>query len=402
VREIARTTALAQQAWRSAREGSDYAAFAPWLERVLSLSRAKAECYRSDPATPLYDVLLDVYEPGAKAAELERVFAELRARLAPLIAEIAAAGPRPAPRVQAGDVAIPLQQALNTRVAERMGFDFDAGRLDVSTHPFCEGIGPGDTRLTTRYREDAFTDSLSSTMHEAGHGLYEQGLPKAELFGQPLAEAASLGIHESQSRLWENMVGRSREFWHWVLPHARQLFGAAMSGVTGDDLYRAMNRVEPGLIRVDSDEATYNLHIMLRFDLERALLDEELSVADLPGVWNERVRADLGLEVPDDRRGCLQDIHWSMGAVGYFPTYTLGNLYAAQLWSAARRALPDLDERIAHGELAPLLEWLRENVHRYGRELSAAELCERATGSALSAAPFLEYLESKLRPLYGV
>jgi carboxypeptidase Taq len=239
-------------------------------------------------------------------------------------------------------------------------------------------------------------------MHEAGHGLYEQGLPKAEFFGQPLAEAASLGIHESQSRLWENMVGRSREFWHWVLPHARQLFGAAMSGVTGDDLYRAMNRVEPGLIRVDSDEATYNLHIMLRFDLERALLDEELSVADLPGVWNERVRADLGLEVPDDRRGCLQDIHWSMGAVGYFPTYTLGNLYAAQLWSAARRALPDLDERIAHGELAPLLEWLRENVHRYGRELSAAELCERATGSALSAAPFLEYLESKLRPLYGV
>jgi carboxypeptidase Taq len=395
VREIASTTALAQQAWRQARESSDFAAFAPWLEKVFHLSRQRADCLRAGTDSTRYDVLMDQFEPGAKAVELEEVFRDLRLRLTPLIAEIAAATPAEPPRTQIGAIPVAAQEAFNRDVAKRMGFDFDAGRLDISTHPFCEGIGPGDTRLTTRYREDDFTDALSSTMHEAGHGLYEQGLPKDAHFGEPLAEATSLGIHESQSRLWENLVGRSRAFWRWVQPRAAAAFGAPLAGVSADDLFRAVNQLRPNLIRVDSDEVTYNLHIMLRFDLERALLEGGLAVADLPGVWNERIRSDLGLEVPDDRAGCLQDIHWSMGAIGYFPTYTLGNLYAAQFWSAAAREMPELDEEVERGEFGWLREWLRRNIHVFGRQFTASQLCMRATGEQLSADHFLRYVEGK-------
>ncbi len=402
VREIASATALAQQAWRQAREGSDFAAFAPSLERVFELSRRRADCLREGTDRSRYDVLMDQFEPGASAAELEAVFGALRARLTPLIGAIAAARTDEAPRVQNGAVPVAAQEAFNRSVAARMGFDFDAGRLDVSTHPFCEGIGPGDTRLTTRFREDEFTDALSSTMHEAGHGLYEQGLPKEAEFGQPLAEPTSLGIHESQSRLWENLVGRSRAFWEWAQPRAAEALGAPLAGVSADDLFRAVNRVRPNLIRVDSDEATYNLHIMLRFDLERALLDGDLRVTDLPGAWNERMGTDLGLAVPNDRLGCLQDIHWSMGAVGYFPTYTLGNLYAAQFWEAASRELPGLEEEMRRGDFSSLLGWLRRNIHVFGRQFTASELCERATGSPLSAEPFLRYVEGKFGTLYGV
>jgi carboxypeptidase Taq len=399
VRELAQTAALAQRAWRDSREASDFANFAPWLEKTLELSRAKAQCYR--PGEPhAYDALLDEYEPGATAEPLERVFRELRDRLAPLIASIAERGPVPPGRLDGLSIPVPLQMDFSRRVAERIGFEFQAGRLDISTHPFCEGIGPGDTRLTTRFREDQFLDALSSTMHEAGHGMYEQGLPKEAHFGEPLGEAASLGMHESQSRLWENMVGRSRAFWAWALPEARSAFGSDLGGADIDDAFRASNRVEPGLIRVDSDEATYNLHVMLRFDLERALLSGDLQVADLPGAWNERILRDLGLIVPDDRRGCLQDIHWSMGAIGYFPTYTLGNLYAAQLWEAVRRDQPDLDEAMTRGEFGGLLSWLRDKIHHHGRRHSAMELCERATGATLSAEPFFRYLEGKLGPLY--
>ena len=395
VREMAQTAALAQRAWRDAREASDFAAFAPWLEKVFALSRAKAACYDPDPAAA-YDALLDEYEPGATAAPLEVVFADLRQRLTPLIAEVVEARGCEVDPLEGVRVPVPAQLEFNRGVAGRIGFDMAAGRLDVSTHPFCEGAGPGDTRLTTRFREEDFLEALSSTLHEAGHGMYEQGLPKETHFGQPIAEAAGLGMHESQSRLWENNVGRSPAFWRWALPEAQRAFGAALDGLTVDDVVRSANRVQPGLIRVDSDEATYNLHIMLRFDLERAMLAGDLAVADLPGAWNERIRADLGLEVPDDRRGCLQDIHWSMGAVGYFPTYTLGNLYAAQLWEAASRELTGLDEAISRGEFGGLLGWLREKVHRHGRRYSAAELCRRATGSELSAEPFFRDLRGKL------
>jgi carboxypeptidase Taq len=402
VREFTETTALAQQAWRDARERSDFPAFAPWLEKIVDLSRRRAECLRSNPDDKLYDVLMDGFEPGARMDDIAAVFSELRSELTPLIAEIAGAAQRPNRVAQHGDIPIEAQAAFNSRVAAAVGFDFDAGRLDVSTHPFCEGIGPGDTRLTTRYRTDLFADSLSSTLHEVGHGLYEQGLPKADYLGQPLGTAASLGIHESQSRMWENMVGRSRAFWDWATPRAREAFGPPLEQLSPDQLYEAVNVVEPNLIRVDSDEATYNLHIMLRFDLERALLEGDLAIRDLPGEWNERIRTDLGMEVPDDRRGCLQDIHWALGAIGYFPTYTLGNLYAAQLWESIVEAMPALDDQMRHGEFSGLLGWLRENVHRFGQQYSAAELCERATGSAVGAEPFIRYLSGKLRPLYGI
>lgn len=398
VREIAQTSALAQRAWRDAREASDFSAFAPYLEKTLELARAKAACYR-DGATgaEAYDALLDEYEPDASAEQLERVFSDLRARLTPLIAEVAEAQRGNSSPLDGLRIPVERQDLFCRSVLERLGFDFGAGRLDISTHPFCDGIGPGDTRLTTRFREEDFLDGLSSAMHEAGHGLYEQGLPKDRFFGQPLGEAAGLGIHESQSRLWENIVGRSLAFWRWALPEARRVLQSDLNGAQVEDLFQAANRVEPGLIRVDSDEATYNLHIMLRFDLERALLSGDLSVEDLPGAWNERIRTDLGLEVPNDRQGCLQDIHWSMGAVGYFPTYTLGNLYAAQLWEAASHDLVGLEEAIARGEFGELLGWLREKVHRHGRRYSAAELCHRATGSELSAEPFFRYLEGKLQ-----
>ncbi len=387
VRELAQTRSLALEAWKDAREASEFERFAPWLERILDLSRSVASCYSAGTGADAYDALLNEYEPGMRATELERIFAAVRQGLAPLVAEIAARNRHPDDAAARVALPIPTQIAFNQAVAARIGFDFSAGRIDTSTHPFCEGLGPGDTRLTTRFRETGFPEALSSTMHEAGHGLYEQGLRKAERFGQPLGEAVSLGIHESQSRLWENMVGRSQPFWQWALPEARRAFGSAVERFTPTDLYRTVNRVMPGLIRVESDEATYNLHVMLRFDLERALLAGDLAVADLPAAWNERMFADLGLEVPDARNGALQDIHWSMGMIGYFPTYTLGNLYAAQFWAAARRELPALDAQIAAGEVGPLLGWLRENLHRHGRRYSAAALCERVTGEALGPEP---------------
>lgn len=402
VREMAETFSLAMEAWKDARARSDFAAFAPWLEKVVRLNRAKAECFGARSGAELYDALLEDYEPGARAAEIERVFAGLRAELVPLIQAIAEAPRRPDAAPHRLEVPVPLQEAFNRRVAERLGYDFSAGRLDTSTHPFCQDIGYGDVRITTRYHDDRFAESLSSTMHEAGHALYEQGLPKAERWGEPLAEPASYAIHESQSRLWENQVGRSRAFWEWALPVAREVFGARAEGLDVDAVYGAVNIVEPSLIRVESDEATYNLHIMLRFDLERALLAGDLPIGELPGAWNERMRSDLGVEVPDDRRGCLQDVHWSMGAIGYFPTYTLGTLYAAQLWDAVNRDVPGLEPSIRAGDFAPLLGWLRENVHAHGMRYRAAELCERVTGAPLGHEPLVRYLRAKLAPLYGL
>ena len=403
VREMAEVSTLSMSRWREARENGDFAAFAPWLERLVGLNRATAEALGVPPGGELYDALLENYEPGMRAAELDRVFGELRAGLVPLIGELREVGTRPDTAWMDIPLAVDAQVAFNRGVVERMGFDFSGGRLDVSTHPFCESAGPGDTRMTTRYEEKQLLSALHGTMHETGHGLYEQGLPKPERFGEPLAEAASMGIHESQSRMWENLVGRSRPFWEWALPELqRQVGDPAVAALDVDTVYRGLNVVEPGLIRIESDEATYNLHIMLRFDLERALLRGDLAVADLPGAWNERVRADLGLEVPGDKEGVLQDIHWSMGAIGYFPTYTLGNLYAAQLWDALGRDLPDLDDQLRRGEFGGLLGWLRTHVHAHGRRYTAPELCQRATGRPLSHEPLLRYLEGKLRPVYGL
>ncbi len=378
VRQLAETASLTMEAWRDARERSDYAAFAPWLDRTLELVRAKAECL-SDSGSDPYDALLDEYEPGATARDVEKIFAQLRPPLTTLVAEVADAQPDSG---SVGLLRLPVnaQQALSAWLVQRIGFDVTAGRLDVSAHPFCQGVGPGDTRLTSRYREDALLDAIGSVLHEAGHGLYEQGLPKREFWGQPLGDAAGLGIHESQSRLWENMVGRSGQFWTWLVPEARPFLGSALDTTTADALHRAMNAVRPGPIRVEADEASYNLHILLRFDVERALLAGDLRTGELPGEWNRRMRSDLGVEVEDDAYGCLQDIHWSFGAIGYFPTYTLGNVYAAQFWDAARREMPDLEDGFARGEFESLLRWLREKIHRHGRRWTGPSCANRSPG----------------------
>ncbi len=402
VAEISETNSRGMEAWKQARAENEFGRFLPWLERQIRLNRRKAECVGFPSGGDLYDALLEDFEPGTTGAAIEEIFRPLREELTPLIEAVIGSSYRPDTTVHRLKLPLERQVAFNRRMLGGVGFDLDAGRLDVSAHPFSSGIAPGDTRITTRYREDHLLDALGSTLHEAGHALYEQGLPKLQCHGQPLAEPISLGIHESQSRLWENQVGHSHAFWVWALPEARRIFGEAFDGLTEHSLYEASNIVEPNLIRVDSDEATYNLHIMLRFDLERAMVLGDLAPKDLPGAWNERIRNDLGLEVPDDSRGCLQDVHWSMGAFGYFPSYTMGNLYGAQFWDTLNAAIPDLQERIAGGRFETLLGWLRENVHNVGRRYPAAELCRRVTGDPLSHRPLMRYLNTKFRAVYRI
>ena len=396
VRELTEVGSRAQNIWRKAREQSDFSVFQPILERLVGLVRQKAECYGTPKGGELYDALLNEYEPGARAADIESIFTPLAERLSALVADLADNGTPPDTSCLDLKVDASRQHAFGLFILDAIGFDLNAGRLDTTTHPFCEGLAPGDTRLTTRYRDERFTDALYGTMHEAGHGIYEQGLPKARCFGQPLGEAISLGIHESQSRMWENSVGRSRAFWTWALPHAQDKLGPAIASYSADDLYRAVNTAQPSFIRVEADEATYNLHIMLRFDIERAIIRGDVAIKDIPGLWNETFKRYLGLDVPDDRRGCLQDVHWSFGAIGYFPTYCLGNLYAAQLWETINEQIPDLNDQIAQGEFAPLRTWLNQNIHAQGRRYRAGELCERLTGNPLSADPLLRHLEGRL------
>ncbi len=404
VEEWARTASLAQEAWKDARSASDFARFAPWLEKMIALARRKAECYSvGAPRGELYDALLDEYEPGATGAELAAIFAPLRARLSALVADLARSKTPPSTKVLGLTIDERKQHEFGEFVLRAIGFDMNAGRLDVVTHPFCEGIGPGDTRLTTRYKGDRFIDALYGTLHEAGHGIYEQGLPKtAELHGTPLADSISLGIHESQSRMWENFVGRSRAFWEWALPHAQRMLGSGLERASVDEMYRAVNTGTPSYIRVEADEATYNLHVMLRFELERAMISGSLKAKDLPGEWNKRFKELLGIDVPDDRRGCLQDVHWSAGLIGYFPTYTLGNLYAAQFWETIRGQITDLDAQIRRGEFAALKSWLNANIHRHGRRYRAGDLCRMLTGRPLDADALMRHLETKLRGVYGV
>ena len=400
VEELARTGVLAQQAWVEARKRNDYPAFRPWLEKTVALKRQEADCvgYASGNR---YDALLDEYEPGATAADVNRTFVALRGPLVELVGKIAQS-PRQAPlEVLQRHYPAAAQERLAREAAAAVGFDFSGGRLDTSAHPFCSGITPGDTRLTTRYDEHYFGDAFFSVLHEVGHGLYEQGLP-AEHFGTPLGEAVSLGIHESQSRMWENLVGRSRSFWAHFMPKARQAFPQALAGVSDDDWHFAVNDVRPSLIRTEADEATYNLHVMLRFELEQAMLSGEVGAADVPAAWNERMKSYLGITPPDDASGCLQDIHWSGGMVGYFPTYTLGNLYAAQFIEQARQDLGDLDGMFARGEFQPLLGWLRKNVHTHGRRYRPTELVRRVTGRDPSPEPLLRHLRAKATELYGV
>ena len=385
VEESARVTALAQQAWADAREASEFARFRPWLERQLALAREEADAV-GFPETR-YDALLEDYEPGVTTRQVATLFAGLRDELVPLVQ---AMDHRRTPALRR-EYPVDRQRIFAEAVANAVGFDFDRGRMDTAVHPFCTSLGPGDCRITARYSSRDFASGFYSALHEVGHALYEQGLDPAH-YGTPMGEAASLGLHESQSRLWENFVGRSRSFWQHFFPRARGVFHEALHDVRLDAFVGSLNRVERTPIRVEADEVTYNLHILIRFEIEQALLSGDLPVRDLPGAWAEAYREFLGIVPADDREGCLQDGHWAEGLLGYFPTYALGNVYAAQLVAAARRELGDLDTQFARGDFTGLLGWLRERVHRHGQRYTAADLVRRATGALPDSRALIESL----------
>jgi carboxypeptidase Taq len=399
VEELARVTTLASQQWALARAQADFAAFAPWLERVVSLKiqQAQALGYEDSP----YDALLEEYEPGARTRDIARLFTALRTDLAPLVSAIVGTRKRAPVKVLHGDFPIDRQRTYCEMVAGALGFDFQCGRLDTATHPFASSIGPGDCRITTRYNPHYFSDAFYCTLHEVGHGLYEQGLP-AEHYGTPLGEATSVAIHESQARLWENLVGRSRSFWRHFFPLARQIFHEALGDVSLQRYHFAVNHVEPSLVRVRADEVTYNLHIVLRFELELALLSGDLKPADLPGAWIEAYRKTLGVVPANDAEGCLQDGHWAAGLIGYFPTYTLGNVIAAQLFAQAARDVDGLDRSMGRGDFHPLLDWLRDNIHRQGSRYGANDLVQRVTGAAPDPGALVADLRQRYGRLYGI
>lgn len=399
VKELARQAVLGQQAWVEARKNDDYPLFMPHLDRTFALKREEAAAlgYEEHP----YDALLDDYEPGETSANIQRAFTALRVDLVPLVQQIRESRLRPERGLLERRFPVEAQQKLGREAALAVGFDFRRGRIDESPHPFCATLGPHDIRLTTRFRERHFNDAFFGILHEAGHGLYEQGLP-SDQFGLPAGEAISLGVHESQSRLWENFVGRSKPFWTYFYSQLQTLFPEAMGGVSLDAFYFAANETKPSLIRVEADECTYNLHIMVRFELEMELLTRQLEVEELPAAWAEKYQHYLGLKPATDAEGCLQDIHWSGGLIGYFPTYTLGNMYAAALYDAADRELGGLDKLFVHGAFGPLRDWLREKVHRFGQRHGAQELMARVTGQPLSHTALIRHLKHKLGPLYGL
>jgi carboxypeptidase Taq len=399
VEEITKTTSLAQQDWAQARKDSDFKRFLPWLKKILDLMKQKADAYGYEGEP--YNALLDDYEPGATVDLVADVFKNLRNELVTLLNKIKNAPKKPDVSIVEREYDIGLQKVFGEMVAAAIGYDFKAGRLDVTVHPFCIGIGPGDTRILTRYNPKRLNDALFGTMHEAGHGLYEMGLPKDKYFGLPMGDAVSLGIHESQSRMWENEVGRSKAFWKYFLPQAQRIFRKSLDGVALNDFYAAVNDVRPSYIRVEADEATYNLHILLRFEVERAMLTGDLKPADVPGEWNSRFKKYFGIEVDTDSNGCLQDVHWSAGLVGYFPTYTLGNLYSAQFFAKAKADMPDLEHRFEQGDFATFLGWLRKNIHQHGQRYRANKLCERVTGKPLSHRPLIDYMNAKYGEIYG-
>jgi carboxypeptidase Taq len=399
VEEESRVTSLAHQDWEKARAEADFSIFGPNLEKILALKREYAEFFA--PYDHVYDPLLDDYEPGMKTADVEPVFEKLRARQVPLIQAIMDSG------VEVDDS--PVRQAFDEQkqwdfgieVAKAFGYDFKRGRQDKSVHPFTTGFGTGDVRITTRFDPKFLNTALFGTLHETGHALYEQGIdPSFER--TTLGGGASLGFHESQSRMWENLVGRSKPFWKAYYPRLQEVFPDHLADVTLNDFYAAINKVERSFIRVDADEATYNLHIMLRVELELALLQGDLAIKDLPQAWNEKFEAYFGLQPPDDAKGVLQDVHWSFGGFGYFSTYTLGNLIAAQLWDRINSDIPDLEQQIESAKFSDLLDWLRLNVHRHGAKFEPLELLDHVVGNGLDVEPYLQYIESKFGEIYAL
>jgi carboxypeptidase Taq len=397
--ERARVTALAQEEWAKARAASDYAAFAPWLERILDINRRTATALGYKER--MYDALVDQFEPGMTAAQLDDFFTGVKKEIVPLAKAIFE-------NVGAVDAAVlfrdydeEAQKNFAEGILAECGYDFKRGRQDRAVHPFCTHFSQGDVRITTRYDKNFLPMALFGSLHEMGHALYEQGVAPA-LEGGSLSSGTSLGIHESQSRLWENLVGRSRGFWERYFPRLKETFPTALEDVGLEQFYRAINKVEPSLIRVEADEVTYNLHIILRYEMENELLEGRLSVADAPEAWNAKMENMLGIRPPDDAQGILQDVHWSIGIMGYFPTYSLGNILAVQLYDKAVQDVPSIPEDIRKGQFGPLLGWLREHVHRHGRKLLPNALIERATGSPMTTEPYVRYLKGKFGEIYGL
>ncbi|MBL7989287.1 MAG: carboxypeptidase M32 [Chlorobi bacterium] len=398
VREMSRAQSLAHHAWKKGREQQDFGIFAPSLEQIVALKRQAAEYYgyTENP----YDALIDQYEPGMTAAELRPVFDRLREGTGALLQKIAGFGAAPDDSVLFTDFDADQQLAFSKKIIQQLGFDFNIGRVDLSAHPFCTSFGSSDVRLTTRIFRNDLRSCLFGLMHEAGHGMYEQGFAP-HLIRTPLAGGASMGIHESQSLLWENMVGRSEEFWSWAFPQLAATFPTQLVGLDSFSFFQSINVMKPSFIRVEADELTYNMHIILRFQIEDDLINGRMSVADIPAVWNQKSQEYLGIVPPNDSLGCLQDIHWSFGGFGYFASYTLGKLYAAMFFNRAAEQMPELRQQIARGEFGNLLGWLRENLHQWGKAKNASQLVNDICGRPLTETDFLAYLDRKVERVYG-
>jgi len=398
-REFATLTAEAESVWEEAKNRNDFAMFRPWLEKIVGMTKQMIGHlgYEKHP----YDALLEDFEPGMTVEKLDPLFAEMRARLVPLLARIKSS---PQPRtidLETRCFDPEKQKAFSLKVLERMGYDFQAGRLDASEHPFTIGITSGDVRITTHYDPHDVKSALFGSIHEGGHGLYEQNIDPI-LLDTPLHTGSSMGVHESQSRFWENMVGHSQSFWISMYGELCSYFPEQLNDVSSEDFYRTINQVSPSLIRVEADELTYNLHIMIRYEIEKALLTDQIGVSDLPRVWNEKMQEYLGLTPPDDKSGVLQDVHWAGGGFGYFPSYALGNLYSAQILQAMKKDIPDFEDRLRRGELLEIKDWLVEKIHRFGKLKSPGELLRDITGREMDSRCLLDYLENKYAAIYPV
>lgn len=399
VAELARHEALAHEIWVKARERSDFGSFAPSLAKMFDLTRQKAECLGY--TDHIYDALIDLYEPGMKHADVAKMFADMKPGLVELTQAIGDSSNPVDDSLVHGDYPADKQRELTLKLVQAIGFDMNHGRQDEAAHPFCTSFSSRDVRLTTRFDPNYLSQAVYASLHEAGHGMYEQGSPE-KFDGTVLGGGVSLGVHESQSRLWENLVGRSRSFVSWAFPLVQGAFPDTLGSVSEEQFYRAVNKVEPSLIRVEADEVTYNLHVLMRFELESAILAGHLDIDDLPDAWDALSHQYLGITPPDDGKGCLQDVHWSAGLIGYFPTYTLGNLISAQLWNTIHKTLPDVNGLMAKGEFAPILDWLRTHIHQHGCKFEPSELIQKATGEPLTSCYYVDYLTGKYADIYSL
>ncbi|MCF8564011.1 carboxypeptidase M32 [Alicyclobacillus tolerans] len=390
-------TSQAESVWEDAKNSSNFELFKPYLEKIVAINQEFVDYWGYKEHK--YDTLLDKYEPGMTVQQVDKIFSGLREETVKLVEAIVRSGQKPnvKPFLRAFDVA--KQRQLSLALLERMGYDFSAGRLDETVHPFETTINRYDVRVTTKFLPDEMRSAIFSTIHEGGHALYEQGI-SPDLIGTPLADGASMGIHESQSRFWENMIGRSREFWEYNYKTVLDLFPMQFADVSVEDFYRGVNVVEPSLIRIEADEVTYNLHIMIRYEIEKGLIDGSLSVSDLPEIWRSKMQEYLGVAPENDADGVLQDVHWAGGDFGYFPTYALGNIYAAQFLNALKKDIPDYKEQVRRGNLRVIKNWLNQSIHRYGKTLMPAEIVRQVTGENIDSKYLIGYFREKFKPLY--